>query len=339
LSYDDNLIEALICKGISLGLNYSQFIKSLSLLEKALEISKRSMVDNSSIFYWIGHFYNEIKKYDKSLLIIGEGLNHYPGDKYLLNLKLRTLLIASEHNNSYEYDAIEMLQDIRQKYPNSLHIKIELLKVLKRKRTNVDLLPLITESFMVQNYNVDPETIKNMSIDEIIFILENLKSVSEFREENDLCGLFFAEYDISISKAKKIEMKANFLFSLLNSKMHFSSNNDLLTLFEQHIKSFLELNEYCTEILVIGLENATADEKANKVSHIIISLPEILLKELSRENGWLLQKHGYPIENADEYFISSSLLRNWFELCLEPILKGANNVLKWSKEDLEKQSS
>ncbi len=339
LSLDENLIEALICKGLSLGQNFSRFTESILLLEKSLDISKKSMINNSSIFYWISCFYNELKQYDKSLLRLEDGLQYHPGNKYLENLKLRTLIIASEYNVDYEQKALELLQNIRLKYPNDLSVKLEILKMLSRKKSTIELLSLITECFQIQHYELDPDTIMSMNIDEIVFILQNMGAVAEFREKNNIGSLFFKEYDVSISEIQKIEMKANFLFSSLNSKMRCTSEIDLPVLFEQHSKSFLDLNEFCTEILVADLKNGTIEEKADRITHIVTTLPEILLIELSRENGWLLQKYGHPVELADKFIRNSSLLKDWFNLCLEPILRGANNVLKWTKEDSKSQDN
>ncbi len=42
-------------------------------------------------------------------------------------------------------------------------------------------------------------------------------------------------------------------------------------------------------------------------------------------------KNNYPVEIADMVIDNSLLIKDWFNLCLEPILKGANNILKWTK--------
>lgn len=333
LSLDGNLIEALICKGLSLGMNFSKFAEAIVLLEKSLGISKKTMINNSSIYYWISYFYNELKQYDKSLILIEEGLQYYPSDKNLEGIKLHTLLIASEDNPDYEYMATEILQDMRLKYPNDAVIKIELLKMLGRKKSISDLMPLINECFLLYKYELDSETIVNMDFDQIIFILQNMIVVAEFREKNNIGSLFFKEYDVSISEVQKIEMKANFLFSSLNSKMKNTTESELPVLFEKHAKNFFALNEMCAEILVADLKDGTVEEKADRITHIVTTLPEILLIELSRENGWLLQKYNHPVEVADKLISNSSLLKDWFNLCLEPILKGANNVLRFAKED------
>src|SRR6185369_8307120 len=135
LTINPDLIEALICKGISLGQNFARFDEALVYLEKALRISKASMINNRSIYYWISEFRNSLRCYKASLDNVKEGLDYHPGDSYLENLKLRTLIVASEENIAYETEAIEMLEGIRSKYPSDLRITVELLKLLKRRKT------------------------------------------------------------------------------------------------------------------------------------------------------------------------------------------------------------
>ena len=291
------------------------------------------MINNRSIYYWISEFRNSLRDYKGSLDNVKEGLDYHPGDNYLENLKLRTLIVASEDNIAYETEAIEMLDGIRLKYPSDLRITVELLKLLKRRKTDNELLPLILESFESQNYRIEPEAVRDLKIEEIIFILEDLETLFKFRNTSNLGQLFFERYNISIAKFQLIEMKANFLFLKLNGKMHFTQSDAIISLFQQQVQEFLSFCEYCTEILVSELADNTVEAKAELITKIITTLPEILLIELSRQNGWLLQVNGHPVELADQFINTTDSIKEWFDQCLIPILMGANNVFKWSKED------
>ena len=70
------------------------------------------------------------------------------------------------------------------------------------------------------------------------------------------------------------------------------------------------------------------------ITKIITTLPELLLREFSRQLGWLSNKYGYDSEIMDNYIQASEYIKEWFELCIEPILKGANNILEWTKDAL-----
>lgn len=332
LTMNENLIEALICKGLSLGNNYSKFSEAIVLLEKALMLSKSTMYKNNAIYYWISCFCNSLMQYEKSLLIIEEGLQYHPGDKYLERNKLHTLIIASENNSHYENEAVQKLQNVCERYPDEICVKIELVKILGRRQSINQILPLITECFSFYKYDLEPELILSMHLNQIVYMLQNMKIISEFRMKNNIGSYFFKEYNIGIAKVQKMEMRMNLLFISLYSKIKDARESDLFSLIENHAKDFLELNEYITEFIVADLKDGTVEEKSSRITHIITTLPEILLIELSRQNGWLLQKYDYSIEIADRIIEDSVFLKDWFNLCLEPILKGANNILKWSKE-------
>jgi len=333
LSLDEDLIEALICKGISLGKNFSKFSEAIDLLKRSLTISKSMMINNSSIYFWISCFYNELKDYKSSLFFIEEGLQYHPGDKYLENNRVRTLLLASKHDVECENKAIDFLQQALLKYPNNIKIKIELLELLGRRKPVIDLMPIINECFQLKHHYIEHETILNMDVASIISMIQHMGIIQEFREKNEFGKMFFQKYDVKIADVQKIEMRVEFLFSSLNSKiMNCKSDNELLSILDQHARKFLELNELCSEILVKDFTNENTEKKSNMIMHLILTLPEILLTEFSREIGWLLQRNGYDIEIADTFINTSSILKDWFSLCLEPILKGANNILKWAKE-------
>ncbi|MFA6412171.1 MAG: DUF4365 domain-containing protein [Syntrophales bacterium] len=332
LALNPILIEALICKGILLGKHLLDYEQALALLEKALEISKSTFLSSKLIYYWVGEFYKCLRNYKQALQKIEEGLTLYPGDSYLENLRLRTLLVASESNPEYEKPAIRLLEEIVSRYPGDTRIRVEQLKVLSRSKSIVELLPIIVEIFATQNYQVEPQAVLGLNIHELIFILENLDALHRFRKISNFCQLLFERYSVSIAKAQKIEMKVNFLFSSLNAKIHAARPQDLLPLLQSHASSFVYLCEYCTEVLITVTETDSVEDKAAAVTVMITTLPEVLLAEFSRQSGWLIQQYNYPAELMDQLIESTDTIREWFNNCAEPILKGANNVLKWTRE-------
>lgn len=332
LALNPALPEALICKGILLGQHFLDYEQALALLEKALEICKPTFLSSKSIYYWVGEFYKCRRNYKQALQKIEEGLTLYPGDSYLENLRLRTLIVASESNPEYENPAVRLLEEIVSKYPRDTRIRVEQLKVLSRSKSVDELLPVIVETFATQNYEVEPQAVLGLNISEIIFILENLDALHRFRKISNFCQLLFERYSVSIEKAQKIEMKVNFLFSLLNAKIHAAKPHNLLPLLQSHASSFVSLGEYCTEVLITVTETDSVEDKAAAVTELITTLPEVLLAEFSRQSGWLIQQYNYPAELMDQLIESTDIIREWFQNCAEPILKGGYNVLKWTRE-------
>jgi len=164
LALNPTLLEALICKGILLGQHLLDYEQALALLEKALEISKSTFLSSRSIYYWVGEFYKSLRNYEQALQKIDEGLALYPGDGYLENLRLRTLLVASESITAYEKPVVRLLEELVSKYPGDTRIRVEQLKVLSRTKNIDELLPIIVEAFSTQNYKVEPQAVLGLNI-------------------------------------------------------------------------------------------------------------------------------------------------------------------------------
>ncbi len=332
LEIDENLIEALICKGISLGNNYSEYLEAITCLRKALELSRKNLYKNNSVYYWLSYFLNQSKQYKESLIMIEEGLKYHPGDRNLDGLRVKTLIIASESLKEYENIVITELDRIIDKYPDNIWALKEKIKILGRQKSLHEIFPLIKKCFLLYNYDIDIEIIMDLTLNQIMYILDNINIVSEYRKNNNIGSYFFESYNIGISIMQKIEMKMNLKFIAFFYLLNDLDENAVFPVMEDHAKAILDLIENITEFLVYDLIDGSIDEKSERITHIITTLPEILLIELSRQNGWNLVKHNFKIEIADYFIENSLIIHNWLNNCLEPILKGANNIFKWDKK-------
>lgn len=333
LSLNPELPEALICKGILLGRHLSEYDQAIELLENALEISKTTLLKNQHIYFWIAEFHRSLEHYEEALLKIDLGLLLNPGDGYLESLRLRTLLEASERIPKYNETAVTLLEQLVSQYPYDPRLRAEQLKVLGRYKTIDELMLYVIDAFATQDVHIEPDSIIGLEVSEIVFMLDNWDALHKFRKISDFCQLLFERFDVSISKAQKIEMKVNFLFSSLDAKVNSSSKNQLMPLFKEHALCLIALSESFAEMLVAGFETENTEIKSDLVTKIIVALPEVLLIEFSRQVGWISQKHGYSVDDLDELIEKSSLINEWFKDCVEPILKGVNNVLKLFPEE------
>lgn len=333
LSLNPELLEALICKGILLGQHLSEYNLAIELLEKALEISKATFLNNKSIYFWIAEFYRSLGSYEQALRTIDTGLLFNPGDGYLENLRLRTVLEASESIPKYYTTAVSLLEQLVSQYPYDPRVRAEQLKVLGRYKTNDQLMVYVIDAFAAQDLHIEPDAIIGLEVSEIVFMLDNWEALQKFRKISDFCQLLFERFDVSISKAQKIEMKVNFLFSSLDAKANRSGKSQLMPLFKEHALRLIALSECFTEMLVAGFEAEDTEVKADLMTKIIVALPEVLLIEFSRQVGWIAQKYGYSVNDLDELIEKSSLIKDWFTDCIEPIVIGGNNVLKLFPEE------
>jgi len=196
-------------------------------------------------------------------------------------------------------------------------------------------LPFIHETLDIYKFKYSDDLLIKFGIKNILCFLENIGDLLKYRRKNNISELFFRDYDITINDMQHIEFNFGLYFSKHNFELsQCKTNEDILSKIDTFAKEFIGLNEFVTEILIIPYKSKEIEEKSEMITKIITTLPELLLREFSRQLGWLSNKYGYDSEIMDNYIQASEYIKEWFELCIEPILKGANNVLEWTKKAL-----
>lgn len=335
LELNANLTEALISKGITLGNIFNQYDEAIKFLDKAIESTKNSNFDNKYIYYWKAKFYNDSKNPKISLKIIKKGLDLFPGENYLENLKLNILISSWKKDEELKKEAKQTLEDFIKKFPKDIKLRIELLKIQQDKNNILKILPFIHETLDIYKFKYSDDLLIKWGINKIIYLLENIEDLFQFKKIDNVSKLFFENYDITITEFQHIEFNIDLYFSKHNIEMgKCKSIEIILKRIDKWAKEFLVLNESVTEILIRKYKDKTTEEQSKMITKIITTLPEILLIEFSRQLGWLLNKYEYESEVMDKSIQSSKYIQEWFELCIEPILKGAHNILEWTKNAL-----
>jgi hypothetical protein len=91
--------------------------------------------------------------------------------------------------------------------------------------------------------------------------------------------------------------------------------------------------ELCSELVIERYKDSSVDEQTAVMTQIVLMLPQIALVELSRQIGWLFTRRGYGAKLVDRVIKDSDYLANWFEECIEPVLKGAHNIIRWTEKN------
>ncbi|MDY6994633.1 MAG: hypothetical protein SVR94_18775, partial [Pseudomonadota bacterium] len=91
------------------------------------------------------------------------------------------------------------------------------------------------------------------------------------------------------------------------------------------------LNKFCSELLIKKHKTDPVERQSEKMTQLVIVLPEILLIEVSRQIGWLLGQNNYDDNSKDQILKELNHIDEWFDLSIEPIIKGAHNVIRWSE--------
>ena len=91
LSIDPDLPEALISKGVTLGVVYKNYVDGLYLINSALENDKSLAYRWPYVYYWKSIFLSNLNNIPEALTQLEEGLTISPSNLYLLNLKAELL--------------------------------------------------------------------------------------------------------------------------------------------------------------------------------------------------------------------------------------------------------
>jgi len=91
LSINPRLSEALISKGVTLGVIFKNYIKALNLINSVLENDKKICYRWPTIYYWKAKFLSDLSEKEKALNELEEGLKISPDSIHLLNLKAQIL--------------------------------------------------------------------------------------------------------------------------------------------------------------------------------------------------------------------------------------------------------
>lgn len=331
LSIDENLIEALVSKAITISQLNSNYRDAIDLLERAIKLPETDHSINVSIHYWLSSCYSKIHQYDNALFYIANGLKHYPGDYYLENLRLEVLSSAAQADPVHSDSAISDLRSHIEANPKNIKLKLELIKILAL--TSVGAPPdrnLISDCFMAIGIELDQELHETLEYIDVINFFNYLSSIQECRKNLSFKSLMFETFDICLSDEARISLRVDLLFStFLADASKCRNEKQYLDIFESHSEKFLALNDYCARVLVSDLIGEKNIERvAERITFLLLNIPEVLLKELSRQIGWAIHCEGLPLKLADIHLKNSHFTGNWFGLSLDPVLHGCNAVLK-----------
>ncbi|MEL7832792.1 tetratricopeptide repeat protein [Fodinibius sp. Rm-B-1B1-1] len=332
LELKPDLIEALISKAATLGNIFSEYHQAIKLLNKALRISENGYFDNSVIYYWLAKFHEDLGETQTALSLVGSGQQIYPGDKSLKSLKLSILINSWNKDEQIKKQAIQLLKELISRFPKDFGLRKELLKIYFEEKITKEAVLLIQESLELVGFNFSDEYVSNLEYEDLRILFNNMDSYMVYRESNNIGKEFFKNFDLKIKTLQKIEFKFAIQFAKLVDQIAPDlSKSKLISVLEKHLKEFIDLNKFCSELLIKKHKTDPVERQSEKMTQLVIVLPEVLLVEASRQMGWLLGQNNYDDNFKDQVLKELNHIEEWFDLSIEPIVKGAYNVIRWSE--------
>lgn len=321
LLLDPNHKESLISKAFSLGKNYFKYKEAIDILENVIINEQNQYFDTILVYIWLIEFYLDSKQYEKAKLKILEALEVHNSNQYLLNLQVHAYVEHAKYNNEFIPDTVNFLENKILEFPEEMNFQIYLLEINSINKSAKEQLLEIVKILQHLDYDTDIPFIENMNLDYIVPFITNIKYLKNYRAHSDLGSSFYSSFDINFSNFSRIDLIILLEFSKLNELIGATDDiSDIYIHFDKHGKSLIDKLTFITKIIQNDIIFDSAEQMSDFIAHIIAILPEILLKEFSRQIGWISNNLNMSSKSFDDYLINSETVNEWFENSIEPIL-------------------
>jgi tetratricopeptide (TPR) repeat protein len=341
LAINPDLPQALISKGVTLGVIYEKYAEGLDLINSALEKNKSLPYHWPVVYYWKAKFLSNVGKSQEALNELDEGLRIAPANLYLLNLKAQLLSQQWKMDASYLSEAAEFFE-MRIEINRGELQSIRELALIYHEQGLFDefydyALKLIN-SFAGLTHALRKDNIETMNIskEDLMSLINNIYLYCRYREvyplneyinyfesgfRSGLDYIFWTYFGLTFAKSCNM-IKNN------RDRGEDISWNDSSKQNESFLISILPL---IIERICKNYHDCSKDERMNVMSEAIVNLPYIVLLETSREVGYLRGYHGASSDNID-YSTVSSNISAWYNSVIEIVISKTNTELKMLNE-------
>lgn len=334
LELDENLIEALVSKATTLGNVFNEHQQAVDILARALKLSDVPYFDKSGIYYWLARFHSYLGEPTKALRVIDEGRKFYPNYSPLENLHL-TIVVKHWHiDDVIKTRAIQTLKEYIVKFPKAFPLRTELIAIYADQDKRNEAYRLLIQTFHELGFDCSEDVFSRFELSELTNLVTHLGSYLKYRSENNIGADFFANFDINTQTVQKIELAFAVRFAkLANIITQSRPEAELIAAINDYGSEFVGANELCSELIIEKYEKSSTAEQTEIMVQMVLVLPQIVLTELSRQIGWLLIQKGHGAKLVDQIIDGSDFVANWFDESIEPVLKGAHNVIRWTEKN------
>jgi len=341
ISIDPDLPEALISKGVTLGVVYKNYVDGLYLINSALEKDKSLAYRWPYVYYWKSIFLSNLNNIPEALTQLEEGLTISSSNLYLLNLKAELLSQLWKTDANFLSRAAEFFE-FRIKINEGEQQSIRELALIYNKmgidsKFNdyaIRFINIFTKpSFCLERADIATLEISKVNL---ISLINNIYEYSVYRES---CSI--DEYIKGYADNFKLELDKIFWiyygFIFANTcdaieerrKMNVLSWNEII---ELNQSSMIHELPIIIRIICKKYNKCLREERVDLMGEIVSNLSDFSLIETLREIGYLAGYHGENEAEIDNY-ISNSDIGDWYCAVIETIIFNLNRELNLFKEN------
>ena len=341
LSIDPDLPEALISKGVTLGVVYKNYVDGLDLINSALEKDKSLAYRWPYVYYWKSIFLSNLNNIPEALTQLEEGLTISPSNLYLLNLKAELLSQLWKTDANFLSRAAEFFEfriKINEGEQQSIR---ELALIYNEMGLNskfndyaIRFINIFTKpSFCLERADIATLEISKVNL---ISLINNIYEYSVYRESCSIDEYINGYADnFKLGLDKIFWTYYGFIFANTCDAIQERREMDVLSwneIAELNQSSMIHELPIIIRVICKKYNKCLREERVNLMGEIISNLSDFCLIETSREIGYLAGYNGESKAEIDNC-VSNSNIGDWYCNVIETIISNLNRELNLFKEN------
>lgn len=291
LMINPNLPQALMCKGMALIRDQKQYEQGLTYLNRAFTVDADLFSKYASGYFWFAHANFKTGNTDKALKYLDEGLEHNPGEPYLLNLKRDYFKDNWKKSEQLESAAKTFLLYRLELEPEDA-ISLECLcRIYLNQGDRLSMIGLLRKyTVLLRKSSINELASADFDMEPYLDSLYNYHHYCQFRHLHPL------EKDVSLKTATTFYFEFTELIGLKMFheclsyiRAHKTDHNFEKNLFDNQFK---QAEQYypLSAPYAITASTVQKDQFSKQMCSAMVHIPILAIREIGRINGYLTVK-------------------------------------------------
>lgn len=326
LEIEPELIEAIVCKAITVGYNFKDDETAVVLLNQASRINEDFVYRWPTLLYWVAVFNANLSELNIGFDSINHAIEIDPKNEKFRMLRLEILdeLLINKMISKGKY-AKYLLNELEHNFNKSV-ILIKIIEKVPQSIKNKKLLDCTWENYSANESKLNYD------------IRFTKKQLLYYLKYQDICLEYFNEAsvgEIPFEHGIQLTEKEFYVYTFI-----------VMVNFAETIHSVLSTNEVCKSQIVIAFKRLkknyltnlktilaisfttspvfSTEKHSETLTEALMSIPDIFLREIIRQLNYIYMRCGFDPEEIFELVDESGEFDEWEMDFIEPILKAYN---------------
>lgn len=293
----------LMCKGVSLLIDFDQAEDGACLIERALAVDEKLAIQWPHAWYWLAEAYRKVGDLDQALTWVNKGLRHRPGHLGLREMKAAILSDLWKNDRRRINEATEFFKFLIDLSPLDYSSRQQLAELYHAQGRSDEAWGVLQETFSILDMQADTLLrLSGFSVEQCSRALRFLPFYKAFRDRSPVAAYWDVSdpmFGIDQAPARNPEFEdAMFVLAAIPFGLGYAEleavpvearDGDLLASFFNTIRSGLQtcIPKAACKLVTDTPEGADVHTIAQRLSELLVFLPLVALREFSRQRGWI----------------------------------------------------